>query len=205
MTLPAILTRVKAAGFTVFERGNFNLNLCAVRTESRVADKFDDLFYCVYRDGGMWQAHKWECTTDPGLYHLKNPSRVAGTAVLVGNRQYRGCWRLAKHRNQYEALCQRTGRAVSVWRDPTRDEIINLGGDDAPEIQEQTGIFGINIHRSSLRNAPGDGRDPSVGRYSAGCVVFRNAEPDFATLINLCHRQIRAGHGETFSLTLLED
>lgn len=205
MTLPAILDRVKRAGFVVFEHGNFNLNLCAVRTVSRVSDSFDDWFYCTYKVGGMWRSERWPCTTDPGLYHLKNPGRVAGTAILVGNRQYRSAWRLSLHRGKYEALCQRTGQPVSVWRDNTRDEMLDIGGEDAPDIKVQTGIFGINIHRSSLRNSPDDGRDPSVGKWSAGCIVLRNADPDFATLINLAHRQVTAGHGERFSLTLLED
>ena len=192
MALPAILQRVRDKGYAVFTRGDYNLNIIGVRTVSRIADKFDDWLYVVFKQDGEWVELKYAITTDAGLYHLNHPSRVEGTAILCAG-QYRSVYKLGLHRGKYMALVQRCGK-VKVWRDKNRDNIL-----DHEAGSEMEGYFGINIHKSSSR----EGGSSRVGRYSAGCQVFQNPN-EFAMFIELCERAAEIW-GEKFTYTLLED
>jgi len=190
--LPPILQQIKDLGYVAFDNGNYDLNIIGIRTKPREANKFDDIMTCTYKEQGRWVTKYWTCTTDPGTYWLENPSRVAGTAILVPG-QYRGCYRLDKHRGSYEALCQRGG-AVKCFRDSDKNEILDM---DPETIQE--GYFGINIHRASSKRT-----STQVDRWSAGCQVFANPT-DFAELITLAHLQANERGWETFTYTLIEE
>ena len=111
--------------------------------------------------------------------------------------QYRGVYCLDLHRNSYLALCQRKGE-VTVFRDQTGDKISDIGGDT----KEDTGYFGINVHRAASTH--NGSLATSTRYYSAGCQVFVHPA-DFARFIALCEMQVGAGIGDTFSYTLLED
>jgi len=89
MSIPPILQRVKDKGYMTFENGHYNLNIIGVRTSSRIANKFDDWLHVVFKDeNDNWVNMTFQITTDAGLYHLKNPSRIEGTAILMAG-QYR--------------------------------------------------------------------------------------------------------------------
>ena len=65
----------------------------------------------------------------------------------------------------------------------------------------QDGYFGINVHRAhSSRELD------NVGKYSAGCQVFRRSE-DLDRLLVLCKKQIQEHPNwkQQFSYTLLEE
>ena len=128
----------------------------------------------------------FKCTTDPGVYYLKK----AATAILVHNRQYRGAFKLGKHRGKYEALVQ-TGNKVSIWRDRNRDDKLDLGTD------EISGYFGINIHRANSQRV-----SQIVGPHSAGCQVIQDPE-EYKIFIDLCKLQIKHLGYKKFSYTLL--
>jgi len=189
--LPPILEQVKAKGFKVFTAGKWNINIVGVRSPSRKSNVFDDFIHVVFKDhSNSFVDLVFQITTDPGLYWLKNPSRVDGTAILVGNKQYRGVWKIDKHQGKYDALCQRNGK-VTVYRDRNKDSILDM---DSTSISE--GYYGINIHRSSLHGST------EVNRYSAGCQVF--ADPnDFSCFMSLCKKSAKL-YGNSFSYTLLE-
>ena len=190
--IPDILQRAENLGYTIFKSGAYNLNLIGVRSSETTANAFDDTMYCVYRDSsGQWIELAFPITTDPGKYWLENPGRIEGTAILVSG-QYRGTWKLGKHRGKYDALVQ-TGGKVKVYRDSDKDDIL----EHDPENIAQ-GYFGINIHRASSVRTSSD-----VDRWSAGCQVF--ADPnDYKLFIELC--KISADiYGNSFSYTLLED
>jgi hypothetical protein len=128
------------------------------------------------------------CTTDPGTYWLENPSRVSGTAILVAG-QYRGAYKIAKHRGLYDGLCQREG-VVRIYRDSNRDDII-----DAKIETEEEGYFGINIHKA--------GRDSTqVNRWSAGCTVV-GSEIDWDVFISIVKKSADM-YGNKFTYTLIE-
>lgn len=190
--LPLILRAMKEAGHEIYYRGDFHLNLFGIRSPGRDANRFDDVLGVAWTEGGRWIVETFPGTTDPGLYWLENPSRVAGTAILVPG-QYRDVWRIDLHGGKYPALCQRAG-SVRVYRDGNRDGVLDM---DPSTIVE--GTFGINIHRSRS-----GGESTSVDKWSAGCQVFARSV-DFDRVMDLARRQVdRTGHSE-FTYTLLSD
>ena len=64
--------------------------------------------------------------------------------------------------------------------------------------KEETGLFGINIHRASQT-----GTTTYVDKYSAGCQVFSNAD-DFNVFMQLCDRH-RQYYGNDFTYTLIDE
>lgn len=193
-TLPPLLRRLKALGHQVFDGGHaYNLNIIGIRSGQVEANVFDDLICCAYRPKvfGAWEFRYWPATTDPGLYHLGNPSRIEGTAILVPG-QYKGAYELAKHRGQYEALCQRKGE-VSVHRDADRDSTLDM---DPSSIQ--SGMFGINIHHAGQNST-------RVDKWSAGCQVFARMA-DFDEFMGIVKKQT-AHHPtwKSFTYTLIKE
>ncbi len=191
---PKILSAIRAAGHTTFEGKNaYDLNIFGIRAASTTPNAFDDLVGCAYRDASLaWCCEVWKATTDPGLYWLRNPGKVAGTAILVPG-QYRGVYAIDKHNGSYEALCQRNGD-VTVYRDADRDGTLDTDG------PKDTGRFGINIHHASYT-----GTSILVGKWSAGCQVIASIE-DFNRLMELARLQIRHHPKWTsFTYTLLTE
>ena len=111
-----------------------------------------------------------------------------GTALLVPN-QYRGAYKIDKHRGKYFALCQR--KEVSVYRDSNRDNITDFN----PSTIDK-GLFGINIHRSNPNK-----ESSRVEKWSAGCQVFANPEL-YDKFMIMCQKSASIW-GNSFTYTLL--
>ena len=184
----AIKKAVLAKGYHWFEE-KYHLNLVAVRKNNQVPNTFDDMFTISYFDGQDWQYSELKCTVDPGLYWLKNPENVKGTAILVPG-QYLDSWQLGFHRGQYKALTQ--AKPVSVWRDADRDNLLDH------DCKKDTGLFGINIHRANEK-----WESTLVDKWSAGCTVISNPN-SFAKLIVLVSEAYRLGY-RFFTYTLLDE
>ena len=192
MSLPIVLKRCADLGYKVFT-DEMDLNIVAIRSADQTPNVFNDLLTISYRKAGQWFTRSWACTTDPGLYHLQNPGKVAGTAALCPG-QYRSSHTLGKHRGRYTALTQ--CGPVRVFRDPDGSDQHALS--QSPTIDE--GLFGINIHRASATRT-----STQVDRWSAGCIVCSDPT-DFAAVIKLAKAQIKAHPSWTkYSLTLLEE
>jgi len=191
MARPVILDLAEAQGHVVFERGEYNLNIIGVRSPETESNAFDDRLHCVFKSHGAWVDICWRITTDPGTYWLNNPSNVNGTAILVPG-QYRGVYKIDLHNGQYEALCQRLG-PVTVWRDNNKDDVLDW------DVDEDTGYFGINIHRSSTR----EGGSTQVDKWSAGCQVF--ADPDEFAIFMAIVKRAAVIWGDAFTYTLLDE
>ena len=187
--LPLLLRYVESKGHAVFTRGLYNLNIVGIRTPDDSANTFNDMLAVAYKDERGWVVRSWAWTTDPGLYWRENPMRVQGTAILCPG-QYRGAYKLGRHRGQYEALVQ-TGGRVTVWRDANRDTTLNMDPATAED-----GYYGINIHRASTRGST------QVDRWSAGCQVAGDPT-DFESFMGLCRRSA-ALYGPRFTYTLVE-
>ena len=187
--VPPILRRVESMGYKIFTQKDYDLNLIGVRSPSRTPGRFDDLFHCVYKDRGEWIEERYVCTTDASLEQHLNPSNSKGVAVLKSG-QYRGAWRLDMHRGKYLSLCQRNA-VVTVYRD-------NNLNNQTDYLEEDTGMFGINIHRAHKSKIV-----DSTRYYSAGCQVIQNPA-DFARLMALAQLQVGLGVGDSFSYTLIE-
>lgn len=167
----------------------WELNIIGIRHNTSVPNVFNDSINVLFTDNtGKQVAFSWRATTDPGTYWLRNPSNEQGTAILKPG-QYPGSHGLGMHRGKYLALVQ--VKPVTVIRDFNRD-----GKPDYNSGREQTGLFGINIHR-----ALANGTTKYIDQYSAGCQVFSNAD-DFSVFLQLAERH-RALYNNSFTYTLL--
>lgn len=188
-----ILDAFKPFNYTFFDSNKaFNLNIVGVRSSNVVANKFDDMMYIVYRnDKLVWEARSYVITTDPGSYYLQHPLTTPGCAGLVED-QYRGAYRIGLHHGKYEALCQ-LNKKVSVYRDANKDNRLDY---DRQTIE--TGLFGINIHRSNPYS-----ESAFVNKWSAGCQVFKRVA-DFKDFMSLCKKSAKK-YGNSFTYTLLNE
>lgn len=167
---------------------NYNLNIVGLRNDNREPNKFDDEIWVFWRFENKWTLKKYKATTDPGLTYLEDPLNSAGTAILKEG-QYIGAYRLGKHKGKYDALVQ--SKPVIVIRDFNRDNKLDFSSG-----KEQTGLFGINIHRSSPT-----GESVFVNKWSAGCQVFANIN-EYNEFISLCKKSIGEWNNE-FSYSLI--
>jgi len=191
--LPPVIVQAQALGLETWGTP-WRLWLFGVRSPNRNANSYDDMLGCVYvDDDGLWQAHYWPGTTDPGTYYLINPMNSAGCAILVAG-QYLDTWMIDLHGGKYEALCQRAGE-VSVYRDDSGDDKLDL---DPRTIA--TGYFGINLHASTRTEGA---TSQYVNKYSAGCQVHASAA-GFKKMMELAHAQKNKTGRDTFSYTLMD-
>ena len=121
---------------------------------------------------------------------VTNVINAKGTAILAPG-QYRGCWELGKHKGQYKALVQK--KNIKVYRDNNRNDVYDMLCH-----KTDTGVFGLNIHRSNEYRT-----SKYVDKYSAGCQVFANPK-DFDAFIRLCEKQKQL-YGNSFTYTLIDE
>lgn len=179
---------VKNLGYDFFENGDYNLNIIGIRANPGTPNKFDDAICVAYKENDEWKLKKYTCTTDPGLYYLNNPCNVNGTAILKEG-QYKGGFRIGRHKDQYRALVQ--NKNLPLYRDNDRDN-----EHDMDESTVSVEMAGINIHHSSAT-----GTSTQVDKWSAGCQVFASISDfdEFMTLID----KSAAKYGNVFTYTLI--
>lgn len=140
---------------------------------------------------GKERMFTWTITTDPGTYWLNHPMNKLGCAVLK-HGQYKNCWSLGFHNNKstHPALVQ-TG-PVTVYRDNDKNGTPNECG------VEDTGYFGVNIHRSNAT-----GKTPTIDKWSAGCQVFQQ-KIDHDKMLSICN-QYKTKVNNKFTYTLIRE
>lgn len=191
INIRGLIRQLVRKGYKVYEKP-FQLNIVGVRANTNVPDKFDDIIYVFYKDDkGKWVGKAYPATTDTGTYWLKNPMRSEGSALLKEG-QYVNTYKRGMHRGKYLALTQKLGK-VTVYRDYNRDAVLDFNNG-----KEQTGDFGINIHRANRV-----GNTETIGKNSAGCQVFQNAD-DFAEFMAMTKKQADL-YGNKFTYTLIDE
>ena len=160
----------------------FNFHIIGIRSKADEPNKFDDLIGLIENDTITW----FTGTTNPGVHWLKNLLNPKGAALLKPN-QYINTWKLDLHQGKYKALCQR--KNVVVYRDYDKD----LFSEETSVID--TGLFGINIHRSNPSAI-----SSIIDKWSAGCQVLNNPT-DFKYLITQCENSGL----KDFTYTLLKE
>tara|TARA_R100000908_G_scaffold39401_2_gene18262 strand:+ start:10927 stop:11532 length:606 start_codon:yes stop_codon:yes gene_type:complete len=166
ITISKLAKAMNRLGYSVFETDTkaYNLNIVGVRSSNPIVNEFNDLMCVFWKYEGNWNIYKMQMTSLPGVYWLANPSNPLGCAILKEG-QYKGVYKIDKHSGKYDALCQRLGN-VTVYRDDNRDRNY-----DEISGTEDTGMFGINIHK-----AHADYELETVDKWSAGCQVIQ--DPD---------------------------
>ena len=189
ITNKQIFNTLKEQGLPLFINGskNYNLNLIGVRTLDNTSNKFNDLMVVMWFYGGEWNRLNFNITTDPGVYYRENPININGTAILKEGH-HKGLWTIGKHKEVYEALTQ-TSKAI-VYRDNNKDDVLDF------DCGTQSGLFGINCHRSNQNVT-----STNVDKWSAGCQVFENPK-DFSLFMDICNKAAN-NWGNKFSYTLL--
>ena len=179
---------LKSKGYKYFKDGDYNLNIIGIRSkESKTnTNVFDDVIVVIWKKGTDKYIEVFPCTTDPGLYYLKNNLSDKGCAILKPN-QYRSTWKIGLHQGKYKALCQY--KPVTVYRDSDKDNELDY-------VNEQTGMFGINIHKAGNEST-------QVHNWSAGCQVFARVI-DYNKFIDLVHCASKQ-YGDIFTYTLLNE
>ena len=157
-------------------------HLVGVRSAANEKNKFDDTMYLV---NGLIMT-PFSCTTNPGTHWLKNLMNPKGTAVLKPG-QYVDSWKIGMHQGKYEALTQ--AKPITVYRDGNKNDLAEESS------VEQTGLFGINIHRANPNAV-----SSIIDKWSAGCQVL-NDPKQFATLLAAC----KASKQKAFTYTLLRE
>tara|TARA_R110000765_G_scaffold76610_6_gene150176 strand:- start:382 stop:1002 length:621 start_codon:yes stop_codon:yes gene_type:complete len=186
--------------YRVFSGGKFDLNIVGVRSVNSKSNSFDDVLCVLYKDNfGQWVLEKFECTTDPGKHWLLNPLNKNGTLIMVPS-QTRGAYKIGVHgrtgRYPYEALEQ--VKPMPYVRDNNKDTILNF---DLIENKANwiRGVFKTNIHRASKWKTL-----LGIGKYSAGCQVIQSPQ-SFDRFMALCILQVKSGHGNSFTYTLINE
>lgn len=181
---------IKSKNYSWFENGNYNLNIIAIRKtdkDNKVTNIFDDYITLTFKVNGIWKVFQWEATTDPGNKAMIKYSNPNGVAKLIPG-QYKSSYEIRKHQNKYEALCQKYGKVLKVWRDKTKDYIFDYG-------KEFTDAGGINIHKAGVNST-------LVENWSEGCLVFKK-EKDFNEFMKYV-KISKDLYGNSFTVTLIE-
>ncbi len=169
----------------------YQLNIVGYRSRKVRSNTFDDEIHVFYTtDKGKWVYHIFKATTDPGQYWLENPIHPKGTAFLKKG-QYIDSHSLGLHRGVYEALVQT--KPVRIVRNYNRKGLFKWFESGT----QHTGRFGINIHRARKQ-----GTTKVIDGFSAGCLVFANAE-DFDRFIGIT-KEHQKRYGNAFTLTLVD-
>lgn len=184
-SLDSVLDVMRRHGYQIWYSNNI-LNLIGIRKSRHVSDAFEDTFVCLRHEMDRWSLWSWECTTSPGRSQLEF-GLEKGTAIVKPG-QYIDAWSLGLHKGKYEALVQKN--PITVYRDRNKDFYLDY-------VHEDTGLFGINIHRANAKIT-----SKIVGNWSAGCQVLANPK-HFSQLMNLARQQHSSGFPR-FSYTLLE-
>lgn len=188
--LTMILATLARKSYAVCTKA-FELNIVGVRSTNAKPNNFDDIIHILYkREDGEWIINSFRATTDPGTYWLKIFVNPDGTAILKPG-QYKNSHRIGVHRGKYQALVQQ--KPMTVIRDADKDEVLDFN-----TAKEETGIFGINIHRAST-----SGVTKFVDKYSAGCQVLADVN-DFNLLMQLAERHKKL-YGNNFTYTLITE
>jgi len=193
ITVPLLVKAMNKLGHAVFEHDQkpFNLNVVGIRAANPKVNEFNGLMTVFWKYEGNWNLIMMQCTTLPGLYWLVNPTNTLGCAILKEG-QYRSTYAVDKHSGKYDALCQRLA-PVTVYRDNDRDREY-----DTVQGTENTGMFGINIHRAHQ-----DYELETVDKYSAGCQVIQ--DPDEFAVFMAVVKQAEEVWGNKFTYTLINE
>ena len=188
-TLEQIKKAITTKNYKWFDN---EINIISIRNSApgtKVTNVFDDTITVSYKENNIWQFKSWDCTTDPGTKAVKEYHNAGGVAILVPG-QYINSHTIRLHQGKYEAVCQ--AGIVKVFRDKNKDMLFDMN----PATIE-TGVFGINIHRSNPTT-----ESMLVENWSEGCSVFKRAK-DFAEFMKIVN-SFKISSGNKFTYTLLE-
>lgn len=127
-TIDQVIKGMEKIKAVVFKEPN-SINLFGVRTNENTADTFNDWGGAFYWDE---QGKRHELiipiTTDAGVYYRLKPMNKLGTAILVHDKQYRGCYHLLDNGHMGKKHFDKLNRCgiggitirIQVWKQAER-------------------------------------------------------------------------------------
>jgi hypothetical protein len=194
VSLASVIATYQRLNYPVFVNGDYNVNLCGIRSLSRESNHFDDIFCLFYRISGSWHFHQFPVTLDPGLTYLQtpfSPEAAKDGTFIIAPGFYRGLWAIGKFKNRQALLQVGTVRG---YRDKNWDHILDL---DPKTIT--SGNYGILFHP----HFQGVKVAQRVWNSSAGCVVPQS-DDDFEFTMAICNKSARI-FGNKFSFAVIHE
>ena len=192
ITIKSLELALAIKGYPALKIGVGFHNIIGVRANTGVTDTFDDIISVSYRNSkDEGEIEKFSATTDPGKYYLTEFANPAGTGILVPGH-YKQSHKVGMHKGEYRALVQYG--PVKVYRDSNKNDVYDM---DPKTIQ--TGMYGVNIHRSNPKF-----ESQKVDKWSAACQVFSNPVQYYRFINTLVATHV-AVYSDIFDYTLLEE
>ncbi len=194
-----VLALYKSKGYKLNEE-QYKINMLGIRKDDIFDNMFSDRLIIFWvNEKKEWEKREFEWTTMPGTLGrggVFNPLTVLGlTGVAVmAEGQYIDAWRFYDTYHgwlRYPYFNQE--RSIKIFRDNTRDTVLDY---DSPE---QSGLFGINLHRMSGNGAHQRYVNNADVSWSQGC--HGAPEPIFRQIVELARISSRF-HGNLFTYTL---
>jgi hypothetical protein len=174
-TLEELRAVLQKNNFVFFEKGDYNLNLIAVRENDVFENTFSDSLYIIYKQNGKWHSPRFPFTTLAGTLGFggeKSPltatqtgTGVDGTAVVLEG-QYRRGLKYINNGWRYpfvEYLAQNT--PFNYLRDNDKDGLISR-----TTAIKQTGNFSTHWHAMSPMGVPSKFVNYTHSAWSQGCM-----------------------------------
>ena len=191
INVPQLIAAAKKVGGKLVQKP-WHLNIIGLRTQDTKANTFNDVIFVLFKQGGEWVLMQFGATTDPGTYYREAPINVNGTAIVKPGF-YPNVWKVGMHRGRYKALVQRG--PITVFRDDDRNAELDIVG-----MTEDTGYFGINLHRANANI-----ESKQVDRWSAGCQVIA-CPAEYQIFMSLVNKHCMCfGNAADFSYTLITE
>lgn len=167
--------------------GEWEFNIIGIRNDNSVPNSFDDTICILFKDHyGDEVVVSFSCTTDAGLFWLKYPMNVKGTAILKEGH-YPNVFKIGKHLG-YKAL-EQIGKMRYV-RDNDKDNELDFNA-----LVETYENAKTNIHHAAIND-----QSVLVDKWSAGCQVINVGWNEF---LELCEKSVLITERNIFSYTLL--
>lgn len=197
--LEQIRTSMLSLGFKFFEKGDYNLNIIAVRKNTDVSDNFDDRLFLAFKKNGIWQFKSYDFSTDPGQIALTNPSfeiaQKYGTAIMCEGQHLRKFQRGFHGLGAFRHRALRQIGEIPFYRDRNRN--IKL---DFDKNSITIGNYNCNIH---CANNNIYANQQKVGRSSEGCQITRTVK-DHSEFMDIVDLSVPIW-GDIFSYTILKE
>lgn len=194
----------KRLKYAFFEKGDFNLNIIAVRENDIFENAFSDTLYIAYKVKGVWQLLTLPWTTLAGTLGIggeQNPltgaqttTGIDGTAVILEG-QYRGVYKFVDSYTGwlwYPYFDQI--KDMKYLRDNDKNGVVTRAG----KVYE--GNYKTNMHRMSNNGIPSRFVNFWNVGWSQGCQG--NPEPEFRKLLFAVREAVKL-YGDIFTCTLL--
>ncbi|MDX1903796.1 MAG: hypothetical protein SFU27_06510 [Thermonemataceae bacterium] len=203
-TIEQIKAVMQKKEYVFFEKGDYNLNLIAVRENDSFENTFSDTLYVIYKVKGIWQMLVLPWTTLAGtkgiggeqkpLTGAQTGTGVDGVAVIVEG-QYRSVFNFVDTYtgfSKYPFFNQ--VQPMNYYRDNDRDGKITRTG------KVYRGNYATLLHRMSNNGVASNEVNTEWASWSQGCNGC--PEPEFARLVELTRKAVKL-HGTLFTYTLL--